>query len=261
MPKILLIGHGSLAKYVLNHLHTRTDLKVSGLLRSTRPQEPAPPGVEVVTRPEELSFQPEVVLELASHQAVREHAPHFLDSGVEFGIVSVGVLADDATFEALNAAAQRGGSRLHVLSGAVGAMDALASARVGGLDEVLYRSRKPTLGWKGTRAEQLLNLEALEVATPHFSGSAREAALSYPKNANVAATVALSGVGLDRTQVELIADPQASGNTHEVEARGAFGELAFQITGLPIPGNPKSSALTAMSAVRFLQNQSGTLIL
>jgi len=140
-------------------------------------------------------------------------------------------------------------------------MDALASARVGGLDEVLYRSRKPTLGWKGTRAEQLLNLEALEVATPHFSGSAREAALSYPKNANVAATVALSGVGLDRTQVELIADPQASGNTHEVEARGAFGELAFQITGLPIPGNPKSSALTAMSAVRFLQNQSGTLIL
>ncbi|MGA1713035.1 MAG: aspartate dehydrogenase domain-containing protein, partial [bacterium] len=50
-------------------------------------------------------------------------------------------------------------------------------------------------------------------------------------------------------------------NSHEIEARGAFGELKFEIHGLPIPGNPKSSALTAMCAVRFLENQTGTLIL
>ena len=84
----------------------------------------------------------------------------------------------------------------------------------------------------------------------HFSGNARDAALEYPKNANVAASVALAGIGFDDTRVELVADPGIDRNVHEVLARGDFGRCEFCIEGLALPGNPRSSAITAMSVVR-----------
>ena len=101
----------------------------------------------------------------------------------------------------------------------------------------------------------MVDLDSLTEAACHFSGSAREAALRYPKNANVAATVALAGPGLDDTQVELVADPAITENIHEIEVEGTFGRLQFRIDGKPLPGNPKSSALTAMSVVAAVRNR------
>ena len=119
----------------------------------------------------------------------------------------------------------------------------------------------PRKGWRGSPAETKLDLDALSEPTVHFNGSARKAALEYPKNANVAASVALAGIGFDATTVELIADPGAQRNTHEIVAEGDFGRFEFLIEGKSLPDNPRSSAITAMSVVREILNPASPVII
>ena len=80
----------------------------------------------------------------------------------------------------------------------------------------------------------------------------------YPKNANVAATIALMGIGFEKTKVKLIADDTISENVHELVISGEFGESQFKIIGKPLPDNPKSSSLAAMSIIdetkKFIDN-------
>ena len=104
-------------------------------------------------------------------------------------------------------------------------------------------------------AEEQLKLDQLNSAAIHFSGTARQAAVAYPKNANVAAAIALAGLGFDETRVELIADPAVNANIHEIEARGSFGTFTFRIEGKALPDNPRSSALAAMSAIAAIERQ------
>jgi aspartate dehydrogenase len=201
------------------------------------------------------------MIDCAGHMALRTHGPDILRKGTDLTTVSLGALADTELFRSLEQAAIEGHAKLHLVSGAIGALDCLRAARVGDLRSVTYIGRKPPGSWKGSPAETRLDLDNLTAgAETHFDGTARDAATEYPKNANVAAAVALAGIGFDNTLVKLIADPAISENIHEIQATGDFGSFSFQIRGHSLPDNPKSSALAAMSVVSNLEQESQSII-
>jgi aspartate dehydrogenase len=203
----------------------------------------------------------DIVAEVASQQAVAEHGEEVLSNGVDLLVISIGALADAKLLERLKTAAESGEARILLPAGAIGGLDAIAAMRLGGLTSARYRSRKPPAAWRGSPAEQVVDLGKLAGPTVLYSGTAREAALLYPQNANVAAAVALAGLGFEQTQVELIADPDAAGNVHEIEVEGAAGRFAITLQGKPSRTNPKTSALAALSVARALRNEQAAIVI
>jgi aspartate dehydrogenase len=207
------------------------------------------------------ALSPDIVVEAAGQGAVTAYGEALLLAGIDLIVVSVGALAEPGLFERLQAAAREGCARIVLPAGAVGGIDALSAMRLGGLRDLRYRGIKPPLAWRGSPAESQVDLDRLDRRTVLFEGSARAAALAFPQNANVAATIALAGLGFDATRVELVADPAARHNLHEIEAEGVTGKLHLRIEGLASSSNPKTSALTALSVARALVNEGAGIVL
>ena len=161
----------------------------------------------------------------------------------------------------MDSAARRGGARLLISGGAIGGLDVLSAARLSGLLSVEYIGRKPPAAWRGTAAEKSLDLSNIREETTFFRGTAREAAGAYPQNANVAAVVALAGLGFDATRVRLVADPGAARNIHVLEVKSHCVAFTIQLEGVPSPDNPRTSLTAGYSLAHTLLLRRGEVVL
>jgi aspartate dehydrogenase len=255
-----LIGFGAIARTLLDVLAAAgtTPAALTVLVRPGAGAEAAATrGLACVNDAAGLiAARPDLVIECAGQGAVAAHVAPCLGAGIDTVVASVGALADEDLHQALLAAARAGAGRLILPAGAIGAIDLLAALRPSGIARLVYTGRKPPAAWAGTKAAEELDLDALTAPVTIFEGDAREAALAYPKNANVAATLALAGPGFAATEVRLVADPGIARNIHEVRVRAGAADFEIRIEGHPSPDNPRTSLATVYSLAREVANRS-----
>ncbi len=201
-----------------------------------------------------LQQDPQVVLEAASHEAVRDNLVSLLEKGISVIVLSAGALADERLQASAEAAARRSGALLYVPSGGIGGLDALKTACLAGVDEVTIQVAKPPAAWKGIPyvEAQGVALERLAAAAVLFEGPARQGVPHFPQNVNIAAVLSLAGIGWERTRLKVLADPALKLNTHTIRVSGRSGTFTIVLENVPSPENPKTSWLACYSAIAAL---------
>ena len=260
--RVVFVGWGALSRAAAGYL---ADAPVNILAVATR-NAVAPDGLPLgavhLTDPDDLaSLGADVVAEAAGRESVGPWGRAALASGADLVVSSVSAFADPDVLAALRGVAESCGSRIQIQPGAVAGVQALNAARYLGIDRVTHHIVKPPLAWNGTQAEAMCELESLHEACVFFAGAADETASLFPSNANVAMTTALAGIGPKDTQIQLVADPYATMNRHELSASGDFGELRVTIDNRPLVGNPKTSAMAALSLARAIENRTSAIVI
>ena len=196
-------------------------------------------------------------MEVAGQPWIRDHGKTVLAQGRDLLVTSVGVFTDDQLLEDLTSTARGSNSRLLLPAGAMPGLDWMSSAALDEVEEITLEQRKRPEGWRGTPAEKHLDLTTLTEEATVFQGPAREAASEFPKNANIAAALALGTVGLDKLQVRLVADPTVPGPTNRVTLKGRCGELSLEVRGKPL--SQRTSRIVPFSVLKALKNLSSPL--
>ncbi len=160
-------------------------------------------------------------------------------------------------------AQKNSGSRIIVPSGALAGLDGVKAMREMGIESARISSTKPPKGFDGAPyiLEKNITLSAIEDRTLIFTGNAFAASKAFPANVNVAATLSLAGIGPEKTQVEVWADPAAISNIHEITVKTRFSTLTSRIENMPDPANPKSSVLAARSVIATLRDLNQSVVI
>jgi aspartate dehydrogenase len=200
----------------------------------------------------------DIVVECAPAALLRELAKPALAQGRQVMVLSCGALLDN--FDLVDLARWHGG-RIFVPSGALLGLDAVAAAAEGCISMVHMITRKPPRGLSGAPYLEENAIDIAELSEPKrvFAGTAREAARGFPANVNVAAALALAGIGPDRTTIEIWADPRVTRNIHRIEVEADTARFSLQIENVPSAENPRTGRLTALSVVAALKKLSSPL--
>jgi aspartate dehydrogenase len=224
--------------------------RVARLLRQTPP----------VLSQEEVIGAADLAVEATSRDVAPGIIRATLGRGRDIMVMSVGGLLD-CLDDAL-ALAKSGNRHIYVPTGAIGGLDAVKGAAVATVSRVTLTTRKPPKALAGAPfvVRNGINLDGSREPTVIFTGSAEEAVPAFPANVNVAAALSLAGIGPQRTEVRVIADPTCDKNIHEIEMEGSFGRMVVRMENVPSPSNPKTSYMASLSAIALLRRLTAPLV-
>ncbi len=251
-----IIGAGAIANFLLEEVNNRNgdQLKITSVYVRNKEKYQALEEKFNVTLYADfdafLESNIDIVVEAANVEAVKNLLPKTVKKK-DAVVISIGAFVDEKFLTEITESASENQHVVHLPSGAIGGLDLLQNANaLKTVKRVSLTTRKPA---------HYLGEESLETAKVIFDGQAKDAIRKFPKNINVSIVLSLAGLGVENTTVRLVADPHIEKNIHQIELEGDFGEASFTVKNNPLPSNPKTSYLAAMSILGTLQRLDQTV--
>jgi aspartate dehydrogenase len=197
----------------------------------------------------------DIVVEAASQNALTSYLNSIISLKKDALVMSVGAFANPEFFSQIIKNVEKNDTNLYLPSGAIAGIDAIKSVR-SSISYVTITTTKNPNSLKDSPFFKKTNLtiDSRKKRTLIFEGSAIEAVQNFPANVNVAALLGLAGIGIEKTKVNVIADPSLRINKHEIKVIGKFGELIVRVKNVPSPTNPKTSYLAILSVIESLRS-------
>ncbi len=207
----------------------------------------------------DLAQHADIVIECAPKSVFVALATATLKAGRILMPLSCGQILENMDLVGI---AEENGGRILIPTGAIVGLDLIRAMAVGEIHSVTLETRKPPSGLEGAPhlENNRISVAGLTEPTQVFRGSAREAAIGFPANVNVAAALSLAGIGANRTKVEVWADPFIDRNMQTVKVISDSGEAEMGVRNIPSEENPRTGKITALSVVACLQRLTGSLV-
>ena len=157
--------------------------------------------------------------------------------------------------------ANKSKTQVILASGAIIGLDGLRAASEGKIFSVSMITKKPPNALKNAKfvLENKISLEKLSGSKMIFQGSAKEGAKAFPANVNVAAAVGLAGIGPDKTNLEIWADPKLTRNTHQIFVKSDSADFEIKIRNIQSKENPGTGKITSLSVISCLRGMVSSL--
>jgi aspartate dehydrogenase len=247
------VDQGAVAGIVLVGASVRDADKASRKLAGFR----TPPRLQAL---EQLAHEADVVVECVPGKHFLAVAEPTIRRGRILIPLSVGALLDHTYLVDL---ARETGARIVVPSGAILGLDAVRAVAEGRVISIRLVTRKPPAALAGAPylVEKGISLQGIKEPFLVFSGSARDAVQGFPANLNVSAALALAGIGPERTEVQVWADPALTRNAHTITVKSDTSDLSMTIENIPSAENPRTGIITALSVIAVLRRLTAPLVI
>ena len=151
--------------------------------------------------------------------------------------------------------AERQQAHLFFPSGAMCGIDGILAGNESNLNKIQITSTKHPRSLMNAPyvIKNKISLENLDKPKIIFEGTAAEAINEFPANVNVSITLSLASLGIERTIVRIIADPNCQKTRQEIFAEGDFGSIMTVTEGVASPSNPSTGYLAILSAKATLR--------
>ena len=263
MLAVGIIGYGTIGRVVARALDAGIDGMRLAAVATGRRDKAAAAMAELAQPVEIMSIAAvadccDIVVDCAPKAVFRDIAETALGRGRILVTVSgAGILANPD----IEDLARDNGGRVILATGALLGLDAVRAAAEGQINEVRMITRKPPNALINAPhiIDNDINLDGLNGAVKVFEGSAREGAMAFPANVNVAAALGLAGVGADATRLEVWADPHLQRNTHAIEVDADSARFTLNIENVQSPENPGTGKITALSVIACLRGMTAPM--
>lgn len=263
--RIVLGGFGNVGQQIAHKLRTneRETIEIAAIAardKQKAARAAADLGLDVpIISADEAPEYDAILVECATYDGFRAVVEPTLKAGGRVVAISVGALAENLDLIDI---AEASGATLQIAGGTLPGLDIIRAAAEDEIRSVVLTSH---INPASFTHEPYIHEKGIDLAAAGdgpvvvFEGSAREAARHFPRHFNVAVTLGLAGIGLDRTQVRINADGTLPGARHTLTVDASSVSLEMVSQNYPSPRNNRTSMVVALSVLAALRREAATL--